>query len=115
MIRPVITLRRKRVIIDVDTQKDLFLASSPACIRNHRRVLANIRRVIAWSRLKNVRMISTAEIHEPNDLKHSFCLDGTEGQNKLSYTIRNRHTFFEPIPGRILYYENESLPGFLWV
>ncbi|MCK5174881.1 MAG: hypothetical protein KAR47_15915, partial [Planctomycetes bacterium] len=59
MIRPAITLRRKRMIVDVDTQRDFFLASGAKCIRNHRRVLVNIRRVMAWSRLKNVRMVST--------------------------------------------------------
>jgi len=95
MIRPIITLRRKRIIVDVDTQKDFFLANGAACIRNHRRVLANIRRVVAWARLKNVRMISTAQAYFPNNLKHNYCIDETDGQKKISYTIRNRYTSFD--------------------
>lgn len=79
MIRPIITLRRKRIIVDIDTQKDFFLANGAACIRNHRRVLANIRRVIACARLKNIRMISTVRVSNGN------------GQKKISYTVRHRH------------------------
>jgi len=92
MIRPIITLRRRRVIVDVDTQKDFFLASGKACIRNHRRVLANVRRVAAWGRLKNIRMISTAHICFGSN--GQACISGSSGQEKISYTVRSRHTIF---------------------
>ncbi|HIJ70579.1 MAG TPA: cysteine hydrolase [Planctomycetes bacterium] len=88
MIRPVITLRRKRILIDVDTQQEIFLASGASCIRNHRRVLANIRRVMAWARLKNVRMISTARVYSNGTKDRTGCLDTAEGARKISYTIR---------------------------
>jgi len=94
MIRPAITLRRKRIIIDVDTQQDFFLANGNACIRNHRRVLANIRRVVAWARRKNIRMISTVQIYDQNDPRHNYCLESTEGMKKISYTVRNNHICF---------------------
>ena len=93
MIRPIITLRRKRIIVDIDTQNDFFLANGGACVRNHRRVLANIRRIVAWARLKNIRTISTTQIYN-DDNGHQFCLAGTSGQKKLSYTIRHRHRSF---------------------
>jgi nicotinamidase-related amidase len=94
MIRPVITLRRKRILIDIDTQKDLFVATGKECVQNHRRILANIRRIVAWSRLRNVRMISTVR-NSPVDDPHSCtCVDGTDGHRKIHYTIRNRHIFF---------------------
>ena len=92
MIRPIITLRRRRVIVDVDTQKDFFLASGKACIRNHRRVLANVRRVAAWARLKNIRMISTAQVCCGGN--GNVCVSGSTGQEKISYTLRDRHTVF---------------------
>lgn len=95
MIRPIITLRKKRILIDVDTQRDLFLAEGKACIRNHRRVLANIRRVMAWARRDHVRVISTAQIHLPNGHNGDFCIAGTEGICKLHYTLRDRHVVFE--------------------
>ena len=93
MIRPVITLRRVRVLVDVDTQQDFFLANGAATVRNHRRVLANIRRIIAWARLKNLRMISTAQEYHPHD-RVDYFLEGTEGQKKLRYTVRNKHKRF---------------------
>lgn len=94
MIRPAVTLRRKRIIVDVDTQRDFFLASGLKCIRNHRRVLANIRRVMAWSRLKNARIISTVRGYDPGDLEHPYCVKGTYGQKKISYTIRENNICF---------------------
>ncbi len=97
MIRPIITLRRKRIVVDVDTQKDFFLAKGKACIRNHRRVLANIRRVVAWTRVKNIRMISTAQVYNGANSEKSekdYCVAGTTGQEKIPYTIRTKHTSF---------------------
>ncbi|MCK5000976.1 MAG: isochorismatase family protein, partial [Anaerohalosphaera sp.] len=93
MIRPIITLRRRRVIVDVDTQKDLMFADGKACIRNHRRVLANVRRVAAWARVKNLRMISTAQMCPAgNGCDH--CIEGTGGQEKIRYTTRMRNCVF---------------------
>ncbi|MBN1788522.1 MAG: cysteine hydrolase [Sedimentisphaerales bacterium] len=93
MIRP-IRLRRKRVLIDIDTQKDLFLASGVACVRNHRRVLMNIRRVLAWARTKHVRMVST-ELYKPGKNGDKYCIAGTKGQEKISYTLRKRRVEFQ--------------------
>ena len=81
MIRPVIRLRKKRILIDVDTQRDFFVADGGSCIRNHRRVLANIRRVMAWARLKGVRVISTTRI--------ASCGPESSGNAKIRYTLRN--------------------------
>lgn len=93
MIRPVITLRRVRVLVDIDTQQDFFLANGAATVRNHRRVLGNIRRIVAWARVKNLRMISTAQVYHPHD-HVGYCLEGTDGQKKLRYTIRNKYKRF---------------------
>jgi nicotinamidase-related amidase len=88
MIRP-ITIRRRRILIDVDTQKDFFVANGAACIRNHRRVLMNIRRVMAWARAKNFRVVSTNLCREGKN-GDKFCIVGTDGQRKISYSLRNR-------------------------
>ena len=89
MIRPIAIIRRRRVLIDVDTQRDFFLANGAACIRNHRRVLMNIRRAVAWARVKNFRMVST-ELCKPGKNGDSLCIIGTVGQRKISYTLRSR-------------------------
>ncbi|MFH1614775.1 MAG: cysteine hydrolase [Planctomycetota bacterium] len=95
MIRSIIRLRPRRILVDVDTQRDFLLAEGLVCVRNHRRVLANIRRVTAWARYNNIRIISTAQVYpENNGRKEHFCIDGTAGQRKISYTIRNNHISF---------------------
>ena len=92
MIRPLI-LRRRRVLVDVDTQKDLFLSSGNACVRNHRRVLANIRRALAWGRLHKIHLVSTVAIY-PAGNKHTYCCEGTDGAELLSYALRPRRTMY---------------------
>jgi len=95
MIMPIIASRRKRVIVDVDTQKHFFKNSGIVCVQNHRRVLANILRVVNWARLKNIRMISTVQIFPT---RYPYCnsrITDIEGQKKISYTFRKRHTSFD--------------------
>ena len=93
MIRQLIRFRRRKVLIDVNTQRDLFLAKGNRCIRNHRRVLANIRRIMAWARHNNIPVISTCEVYTNHNgcSETDYCLDGTDGQKKISYTILRDH------------------------
>ncbi len=89
MILQLIRPRRKQILIDIDTQRDFLLAEGKACIRNHRRVLAHIRRVMAWARLLHIPIVSTAEVYPSNngdDALH-HCVDGTDGQKKVRYTL----------------------------
>ncbi|MEJ2702149.1 MAG: cysteine hydrolase [Sedimentisphaerales bacterium] len=96
MILSLVRPRRKAVLLDIDTQKDFLLADGKACIRNHRRVLAHIRRVMAWARSEHISIISTAEVYPNNNGESTVghCLDGTEGQKKVRYTLlRDRVSF----------------------
>jgi len=94
MILQMVRARRKQILIDIDTQKDFLLAGGKACIRNHRRVLAHIRRVMAWARYRDVPIISTAEIHPNGDDAVGCCIDGTEGQKKVRYTLFKNNVSF---------------------
>jgi nicotinamidase-related amidase len=101
MIRQLANTRRKRILIDISTQKDLFLATGKACIRNHRRVLRNVRRMIAWARQRGIPVISTCEVYPENGNGNGngggelhYCVDGTEGQKKISYTLLRSRTSF---------------------
>lgn len=89
MILQLAKLRRKQILVDIDTQKDFLLADGKACIRNHRRVLAHIRRVMAWARTRNIPIISTAEVYPDNNGESTinYCIDGTDGQKKIHYTL----------------------------
>jgi len=96
MIRQLIKSRRKQILIDINTQRDFLLAGGNACVRNHRRVLAHIRRMMAWARYRNIPVISTCEVYPNNNGGSSidYCIDGTEGQKKIPYTLlSDRATF----------------------
>ncbi len=96
MILQLAKSRRKQILVDIDTQKDFLLADGKACIRNHRRVLAHIRRVMAWARTQNIPIISTAEVYPDNNGESTvdYCIDGTEGQKKIHYTLFNDRVTF---------------------
>lgn len=89
----IIPLRRRRIIIDVDTQRDLFLCEGKNCIRNHRRVLKNLRRFFAWARQNKIKCLSTALAFTESDNQH-YCLNGTEGYRKVSYTKLSKRVIF---------------------
>jgi len=96
MILQLVRSRRKQILIDIDTQRDFLLAGGKACIRNHRRVLAHIRRMMAWARSKHVPIISTAEVYPDNNGESAigYCIDGTDGQKKIHYTlVKDRLSF----------------------
>ena len=95
MLRQLFKKQRKFVLIDVNTQKDFFLANGKALVRNHRRVLSHIRRIMAWARLKNVPVISTCEIYTRDHHIADYCIAGTEGQKKIRYALLNNRTSFQ--------------------
>ena len=96
MIRPLLRLKRRRVLINVDIQKDLFTATGKACVRNHRRVLTNIRRICAWARKQNIKVITTAIAYSNGHHdRHPYCKDGSEGARIISYAMRNRFIRYE--------------------
>ncbi len=96
MIRQLLKKRRKWILIDVNTQKDFFLAEGNTCIRNHRKVLTNVRRMMAWAKHKDVPVISTCEVYPNHNgaSEPSYCIDGTEGQKKIRYTLLNNRVNF---------------------
>ena len=87
--------QRKQILIDIDTQKDFISTKSDLCIVNTQKVMGNIRRIMAWARHRKIPVISTAEVfynHGGSTTGH--CLEGTEGQRKISYTLlRDRVSF----------------------
>ena len=96
MIRQLIRSRRRQILIDINTQKDFLLAKGNACSKNHDKVLANVRRMMAWARRRNISVISTCEVYPNNNgiSEANYCIDGTEGQKKIRYTLlKNRINF----------------------
>jgi nicotinamidase-related amidase len=87
--------------VDVDVQRDLFFGDGKHCVRNHRRVLANIRRIMAWARRQRIRQISLMMARDSSRHGHNgeFCVAGTKGAEKVHYTLRSRHADFEDNAG----------------
>lgn len=88
--------QRWHLLIDIDTQKDFLLPNGCACVRKRAVVLNNICKVMTWARHEKIPIISTAEVYPNNNgySKIRYCLDGTEGQKKVSCTLlANRVSF----------------------
>jgi nicotinamidase-related amidase len=92
MIRQLIKTRRKQVLIDINTQKDFFLDDGKARVGNRRRILSHIRRVMALARVKKIPVISISEVHPENN--GGYCVDGTEGVQKIHYTLLSNRASF---------------------
>jgi len=80
--------RIRRVLVDIDTQYDLFNHSA----QDITVLLRRIRRLMAWARVQHIPVISTAlarprpenNVIPPGSLNN--CMEGTFGQRKISYT-----------------------------
>jgi nicotinamidase-related amidase len=51
-------------------------------------LLTNIRRIMAAARHNHIPTISTAQVYNPTYSNPGFCLAGTDGPKKVSYTLR---------------------------
>ncbi len=92
MIRQINSLRQKCIVLDIDTQRCFFGNNGKACVHNNEAVLANIRRVIAWTRLKNIYMVSTKQVPA---YYCDFQRGNTNGLEKIGWTLRNRRIQFD--------------------
>ena len=108
MIMQLLKKQKRHILIDIDTQRDFLSAGSDMCIMDRQRVLANVRRIMAWARFKNIPTISTAEVfYNHGECTTGHCLEGTEGQQKISYTLLNDRVSFpadgwNTLPGDVL-------------
>lgn len=96
MMLQMVRAKRRQVLVDINTQRDFFLADGVVCIRNHRRVLAHVRRLMAWARSRDIPIISTCEVYPDHNGQSEphYCIDGTVGQLKIPYTVvGNRISF----------------------
>ncbi|HSW00903.1 MAG TPA: isochorismatase family protein [Sedimentisphaerales bacterium] len=97
MMLQMVRAKRRQVLVDINTQRDFFLADGVVCIRNHRRVLLHVRRLMAWARRRDIPVVSTCEVyanHNSHNGDPRYCLDGTEGQLKVPYTLLNSRICF---------------------
>jgi len=87
MIRQINYSRQKCIVVDIDTQGCFFSDNGKAHVHNNSTVLANIRRVIAWTRLKHIYVVSTKQIPV---CYFDFRGGDANDLDKIGYTLRNR-------------------------
>jgi len=92
MILQMVRARRRQVLVDINTQRDFLLANGNACIRNHRRVLGHIRRMMAWARTNEVPIISTCEVSANGNSRIAY--DNGNGFAKIPYTLHSNRLSF---------------------
>ena len=95
MIMPLNTARRRYLIVDVDTQRHFFTKPGVICVQNHRRVLANILRVIKWAKQNRVRMISTVQILPTRFTYYTTNIIDREYQKKIHHTLYRTYASLE--------------------
>lgn len=79
--------RRRRTLVDVDTQKHFFLDDSPLRVNNHIAVLENVQRVLAWAQDRHIHTISTVQISSGNSVDLSSFLSGGLTPEKPACTL----------------------------
>jgi len=84
------------LLIDIDTQRSFLLARSDACVKNHRKISASIRSVMAWARRENIKILSINGIscNKSSCNNTNYHLDGTDGLKKIRYTLLGNRASF---------------------
>lgn len=95
MIRWTIPPNQKRVVVDIDTQRCFFPDNGETCFCNNGAVLDNIRRVITWTRLKHIYVVSTVQIPANNSCRSNFRGSDINGLEKIGFTLLKRRTYFD--------------------
>jgi len=89
---------RSHLLIDMCTQCDFLCENSPCEVRNREQLIKRMKRVIAWARLSRVPIVSAIDAHRPQESTNGrprHCIDGTEGQLKLPFTLLPDRTLLE--------------------
>ncbi len=76
--------REKKVVLDIDTQFDML----PTLESQRQDMLLKWRRIMAWAKVHKLPVISTSLACREEDhiIEPQFCIEGTKGQKKVSYT-----------------------------
>jgi nicotinamidase-related amidase len=86
----------RRVLVDLNTQRDFLCPNGAVRVLNWIFVLPRVRALMRWARRARVPVISSIEAYRPAEPLNRLprhCIDGTDGQQKLAFTL---------LPNRIL-------------
>lgn len=83
------------ILLDLNTQYDLFLSKGALPVVNRVEAMSNIGRIMSWARLKSVPVVSSLESFSgdarPTGLP-PYCIDRSLGQRKVPLTLLPRRT-----------------------
>ncbi|MHC4673341.1 MAG: cysteine hydrolase family protein [Planctomycetota bacterium] len=80
----------KRILIDICTQHDFLDAGAILQVANRETLIPILKEVFQWARTAQVPIVSSVESHRAAEPVNGFplhCIDGTEGQKKLDFTL----------------------------
>ncbi len=87
------------VLVDLNTQHDFCLPGGAYPVANLSEVIPALRRVMDWARKNRAPIVSSIDSHRRWELNHEgvqvHCVDGTDGQRKLPFTIMKRTMMVE--------------------
>ena len=97
MICPAQTPSYGRILIDIDTQSHFFRHQSSVCVRNARRTLGNIQKIVQWAQTQHVPTISTLQVQ----LSYTSCQPSSEpchlSARKAGCTVCPKHLFLPAV------------------
>lgn len=83
------------VLCDLNTQRDFLEVGARCGVHNAAGLVHAVRRVVAWGKWNHVPVISSMDSHRQDERTHDgfpqHCLDGTPGQDKVSWTLFGSH------------------------
>jgi len=87
------------VVVDVNTQMDFCESGGAFAVANADTLIVGLRHVFAWIKRNQVPVVSSMESHRPFELSDSgqpiHCVDGSNGQRKLPFTLLSCRTRIE--------------------
>ena len=79
-----------RLLVDLNTQRDFLCPEGAVRVLNCAMILPRIRALMRWARRQRVPVVSTVDAHRPGEPGNGIprhCIDGTNGQEKLAFTL----------------------------
>lgn len=87
------------IMVDLNTQQDFCTCGGANPVANLAGLIPALRRIIAWTKRNCVPVVSAIDSHRPCEVvragSHPRCIDGSEGQRKIDFTILPRCTRIE--------------------
>ena len=87
------------VLVDLNTQQDFFVENGTCRVANAEALVPHLRDIIAWTKRNQVPIVSSIDSHRPEETDLGglpmHCIDGSDGQQKLRFTLLSNRVSVE--------------------